>query len=121
VDMKKAFDVCYLTILLKKIKVRYFRENIGLVQQLLKDRVQRADIGSNLSSEKVFNNSVIQRSILGLILFLIYTNYLHNCIKILTFMFTDDIACVASDMNLVNLVNLINTELTKQAGWFCEK
>jgi hypothetical protein len=58
----------------------------------LKDRNQRVDIDGQLSNSSTFNISVIQGSILGQILFLIYINDLHNASKLLKLMFADDTA-----------------------------
>ncbi len=68
-DLKKAFDVCSHKILLQKPK-KYgiLGTTHDWLSSYLSDRVQKVDINGNLSSEKIFNISVIQGSILGPIL-----------------------------------------------------
>ncbi len=85
---------------------------------MLSDRIQKFDINGNLSSEKVFNISVIQGSILGPILFLIYINDLYTCSELLTLMFADDTAGLASHTNIDILTTFVNAELKKIAEWF---
>jgi hypothetical protein len=54
--------------------------------------VQKVDVDGHISYEKFFNMSVIQGSILGPVLLIIYINDLYNCTK-LQHMFADDTAC----------------------------
>jgi hypothetical protein len=118
-DLKKAFDVCSHEILLKKLK------KYGIVgtthawfRSYLMNRKQKVDINGTLSSTKTFNISVIQGSILGPILFLIYINDLYTASSLQKFMFADDTACTASNRNLNELIITVNTELKKIARWF---
>ena len=90
-DIKKAFDNCSHSILLKKLK------NMGVKGKALKwfksylaDRQQRVDIDGDLSEPREINISVLQGSILGPILFLCYINDLPSSSKLLTFLLADD-------------------------------
>jgi hypothetical protein len=118
-DLKKAFDVCSHSILLKKLK-KYGITGIThkWFTSYLKDRKQKVDVNGAYSSTKTINISVIQGSILGPILFLIYINDLYSASTLLKLMFADDTACVASDNNIDNLVSHVNSELRGIARWF---
>jgi hypothetical protein len=118
-DLRKAFDVCSHNILLKKLK-KYGINGIALdwFTSYLKDRKQKVDIDGHLSEESIFNISVIQGSILGPILFLIYINDLFSASNLFKLMFADDTAGLASGDNLPELFNFVNTEIKKIARWF---
>jgi hypothetical protein len=118
-DLKKAFDVCSHTILLKKLR------NIGIIgielewfSSYLKNRKQCVDINGSLSDSKDIKISILQGSILGPILFLCYINDLHTVTDLLMLMFADDTFCVKSDTDLKNLIHYINGEINKMAVWF---
>jgi hypothetical protein len=118
-DLKKAFDVCSHEILLKKIKKYGLNgKTHDWFKSYLENRKQSVDIDGSLSATKTFNISVIQGSILGPILFLIYINDLYKASSLLKFMFADDTACVASNHNLKDLITYVNDELKKVARWF---
>jgi hypothetical protein len=88
----------------------------------LSGRSQVVDINGTHSSPRNLDISVIQESILGPILFLIYINDLPNATNILTFMFADDTSTLKSMTNLNELVTTVNSELKKMATWFrCNK
>jgi hypothetical protein len=118
-DLRKAFDVCSHTILLRKLR-KYGINGIAheWFSSYLKDRKQRVDIDGHLSTESIFNISVIQGSILGPILFLIYINDLYNASALLKLMFADDTAGLASGDNLHDLFAFVNNEIKKIARWF---
>jgi hypothetical protein len=87
-------------------------------ESYLKDRQQKVDINGFYSSTKTFNISVIQGSILGPILFLIYINDLYSASDLFKIMFADDTACLASNSNLNELIQFVNEEIKKVARWF---
>jgi hypothetical protein len=118
-DLKKAFDVCSHSILLKKLKKYGITGKAhDWFQSYLKDRKQRVDINGTYSSTKTFNISVIQGSILGPILFLIYINDLYSASALTKFMFADDTTGVASDPDINVLICFVNAEIKKIARWF---
>jgi hypothetical protein len=118
-DLRKAFDVCSHDILLRKLKKYGINGNTHKwFSSYLKDRVQVVDINGSTSSPNIFNISVIQGSILGPILFLIYINDLYSASALLSLMFADDTACLAKNRDLNTLVNFVNEELNKLARWF---
>jgi hypothetical protein len=105
------------------------KEKYGIVgvelewfKSYLSGRSQVVDINGIHSSPRNIDISVIQGSILGPILFLIYINDLPNATDLLTFMFADDTSTLKSMTNLNELITNVNSELKKMATWFrCNK
>jgi hypothetical protein len=118
-DLKKAFDVCSHNILLRKLNKLGIKGTAhSWFSSYLKNRQQKVDINGDLSTAKSLDISVLQGSILGPILFLVYINDLYSCTSLYTTMFADDTACADSDTNLDTLFTRANTELKKIATWF---
>jgi hypothetical protein len=91
-DLRKAFGVFSHEILCKKnIKTAFLLgKHVTQVCQLLKDHIQHVNIDDCMSTAQLFNISVIQGSILRLVIFLIYINDLYSISTLLTLMFVDD-------------------------------
>ena len=118
-DLKKAFDVCLHSILLKKIrKLGVSGTSLDWFKSYSSDQKQCVDMNGKISSTKDIQISVLQGSILGPILFLCYINDLPGSKLLYTLLFADDTACLASGPNLLELINYVNTELNKIAIWF---
>jgi hypothetical protein len=118
-DLKKAFDVCSHSILLRKLAKLGIRGTaLKWFTSYLHGRMQCVDINGHTSTARALDISVLQGSILGPILFLCYINDLHHCITLFTSMFADDTACADADTDLNELITRANTELKKLATWF---
>jgi hypothetical protein len=118
-DLKKAFDVCSHSILLKKLKHYGVREiALKWFESYLSGRSQQVDVGGSLSLPLNIDISVLQGSILGPLLFLIYINDLPNSSNLMTLLFADDTQGLDSDKDLRALINRANIELKKWAAWF---
>jgi len=118
-DLKKAFDVCSHEILLMKLEKMGIKGTaLQWFTSYLSNRSQYVDINGNNSNLKKIKISILQGSILGPILFLIYINDLHLACDLFTVMFADDTFSLKSDKDLIQLSNYINTELNKMAIWF---
>jgi hypothetical protein len=118
-DLKKAFDVCSHSILLKKFK----KMGINGVahkwfENYLQGRTQKVDINGNLSSEQDLDISVIQGSTLGPILFLCYINDFFSATSLFSVLFADDTTCLSMGKKLNDLLIYVSSELQKIAVWF---
>ena len=118
-DLKKAFDVCSYDILIMKLeKMGITGAELNWFKSYLSERVQIVDINGNLSKPKKIKTCILQGSILGPILFLIYINDLYLVSKSLTLMFADDTFALKTGQNLEILINDLNSDINKMAIWF---
>ena len=108
IDLQKAFDTVNHDILLKKMNHYGFRGKINeWLRSYLCERNQKVIINGISSESRFIHHGVPQGSVLGPILFLLYINDLHNCIKnSTTFHFADD-------TNLLNISHNYKKEVNK--------
>jgi Reverse transcriptase (RNA-dependent DNA polymerase) len=118
-DLKKAFDVCSHEILMKKMK-NFGIDGITLqwFKSYLRNRTQVVDIDGKISDPCFINISVLQGSILGPILFLMYINDLPLSTELKSFLFADDTTGLTSGPSLPQLIDKFNSEIQKLAMWF---
>jgi retron-type reverse transcriptase len=103
-DLRKAFDVCSHSILLKKLeKMGINGIALAWFKNYLSGRSQKVDINGKLSEQKEINISVIQGSILGPILFLCYINDFWTATSLFSSLFADDTTCLGKGKNLSEL------------------
>ena len=119
VDLKKAFDTVDHDILLSKLEHYGVRGiSIEWFKSYLKHRRQYVSLENNSSSTKYISTGVPQGSVLGPLLFLIYINDLHKCLKhSKAYHFADDTNILNSHHSLETLAKKMNYDLKKLSQW----
>ena len=119
VDLQKAFDTVNHNILLSKLE-HYGIRGCALqwFRSYLSDRKQCVSVNGSNSDLLSVTCGVPQGSVLGPLLFLIYTNDLPNASKRLTFyLFADDTNIYYESKDLANLTKTVNKELRLVKKW----
>ena len=120
-DVEKAFDSVDHNILLSKL------ENAGIrgialdwFSSYLSGRLQKVVIGDVFSKNcKEIPLGVLQGSILGVILFLVYINDIHSSVdRMFSVIFADDFTGLVSADSLPELESIANTQLKLLANWY---
>ena len=91
---------------------------LNLLKSYLTNRTQMCFVNGTLSSQKLITCGVLQGSILGPLLFLIYINGLPNSLQHSSArMFADDTTLTASDKSISELQVTINHDLANVKQW----
>lgn len=120
-DIRKAFDSVNHEILFHKLKNAGIRgTTLSWFKSFLTGRNQRIKVGKSWSDDFYeIQMSVLQGSILGVILFLIFINDISNASELLaSFLFADDISSLLAHSDLEELNRIANIELQKLANWY---
>ena len=119
IDLKKAFDTINHKIILDKLSIYGFDQNVlTWFDSYLSNRSQKCNVNGHLSSESQITCGVPQGSIIGPLLFLIYINDLPNClIEGLPRMYADDTNISVAASNKGDLEIKINAQLENVNIW----
>jgi len=119
-DLSKAFDTIDHSILLNKLKHYGIRGTcLKWLNSYLSNRTQYVKINKTKSIIQEINCGVPQGSVLGPLLFIIYTNDIPNQLQFTrTILFADDTTIYCSNTNLNNLYQDINHDLDVLYDWF---
>ena len=118
-DLSKAFDTVDHQILEDKLIYNGIRGHpLRLLKSYLENRTQYTVIGNESSKTNKISHGVPQGSVLGPLLFLIYTNDIQNSTKEKLTLFADDTNIFITDDNAITLKNRAEGTLRDIKEWF---
>ena len=120
IDLSKAFDSVNHKIILDKLeKSNMSTSVINWFKSYLYERSQSVTVGGNISKSLPLTTGVPQGSILGPLLFIIYTSDLPSCLPLecKLFMYADDSTITCSSSNINEIENNLNTVLGRIYDW----
>jgi len=120
IDLSKAFDTLNHDILIHKM-ANYGIRGLALkwFQSYLSERKQYVAIDECVSDTVYVSCGVPQGSILGPLLFIIYTNDIPRCLQYShPILFADDTTIYLTRKNVTELYQIINNELDSLNEWF---
>ena len=119
-NLPKVFDIVDHTILIRKFEMCSIKcINLAWFCSYLTNRMQFTSIiHDHQTDTKNICCGVSQSSLLGLLLFLLYANDLHNSPVLDPIMFSDDTSLFHEHKDLKTSFSVVNKELPKNTGWF---
>lgn len=119
-DTQKAFDCVDHDILFRKLYNAGIRGTaLQWFKDFLSNRYQQVCVNGVWSTNKsLIDMSVLQGSIIGVLLFLIFINDQHNASVLRSILFADDNSVLAKNRDITELFNHVNVELQKMSVWY---
>ena len=118
IDMSAAFDVVDHQLLIKRLKIMGLPDNlISVIQNWLTNRVFYVEINGKVSPWMDIEWGTIQGSILGPILYALYTSPISDIVKLIV-TYADDNYKINIDRSLINCVALCEENTSTMIAWF---
>jgi len=119
-DLSKAFDTIDHSILLKKLDYYGIRgQGLDLFSSYLCNRKQFVHYMGSNSHVETIKCGVTQGSILGPLLFIVYTNDINRCLNLTkSILFADETIINLSSKNVTYLFTTMNNKLLNLTYWF---
>lgn len=117
-DIKQAFDGVWHEGLLYKLKMNLTDQLYLILKSYLSDRYFQVKIEDTLSDYHLIQSGVPQGSVLGPILYLIFTMDLPLANDTLVATFADDTAIMSSDIDPTRASNKLQSHLDQLEEWF---
>ena len=118
-DLSKAFDRVSQRLLLEKLRYYQFsNRTLHWFKSYFDHRSQQVSISGTLSSSKLISSGVPQRSVIGLLLFLIYINDLPLEVKkCIIDKFADDTTMSKSSCSVKKVTEHLNEDIKNAVKW----
>ena len=121
IDLQKAFDTINHQILLKKLETIGFSDKcIRWFWSYLYDRIFFIEIENQLSDFGKVSCGVLQGSILGPLLFLIYVNEMPQAVKLNLFLYADDSCLMYQHRDVNEFEKQLNKDFENVCNWFVD-
>jgi len=118
-DLAKAFDTLPWDILEKKLeKYNISGETLNLLRTYMTGRKQRVKVNGKLSNTEPLTIGVPQGSILGPLLFIIYSNDIVNAITSTIGLYADDTTALVEGETEQDAINKAKVVLNELGEWF---
>ena len=120
IELSKAFDSVNHDVILDKLEKSDMSTSVvNWFKSYLYERSQSVTVGGNISKSLPLNTGIPQGSILGPLLFIIYTSDLPSCLPLecKLFMYADDSTITCSSSNINEIENNLNAALGRIYDW----
>ena len=119
IDFSKAFDSIEHSLMLTKLQsIGVNNKALDWFKDYLTNRRQRVVVDGHVSSWSLVQQGVPQGSLLGPLLFSIYTNDMPSCVSTSSInMYADDTALYASDSNAIVAAKRVTDDLSAIHSW----
>ena len=121
IDLQKAFDTIDHEILLEKMQIIGFTEQvINWFRSYLSNRTFKVEIGKSLSNEGNLTCGVPQGSILGPLLFLLYINDMPQALSCDLMLYADDSCLIYQHKDVNEIEKILNKNFSDLCDWFLD-
>ena len=121
IDLQKAFDTIDHNILLQKLyAIGFSKHSINWFRSYLINRTFLVELRNAFSQPACVSSGVLQGSILGPLLFLIYVNDMLQTVKCNIFLYADDTCLVCQHKNINETEKQLNKDFENICDWLVD-